>query len=224
MTLGPLGSGDCDSPGSDQIPTSMEIAIVDYGIGNLGSLSNALRQLGHRPVFIDDPHMLERYDRALLPGVGHFGACAVRLRQAGFEQPILERVQNGRWLLGICVGMQLFFEGSDESEEAGLGILEGRVERMQPGLRLPEMQWNRLCFDTPTHPLFTSFTAEVWTYFVHSYAVRESDDAIAWEEYGRRYVAAVAHGSLLGFQFHPEKSSRVGLRILGAALGLGMER
>lgn len=203
---------------------SMKIAIIDYGIGNLGSLSNALRQLGHQPILVDDPRRLKDYDHAILPGVGHFGACALRLRGAGFEQAILDRVDEGRWLLGICVGMQLLFDGSDESGEPGLGILPGRVERMQPGLRLPEMQWNLLRFELPVHPLFTSFTSEVWTYFVHSYAVKESAHAIAWEEYGERYVAGVARGSLLGLQFHPEKSSRVGLRILGAALGLEVEQ
>jgi glutamine amidotransferase len=196
----------------------MDVAVLDYDIGNLGSLSNALSYLGHRAVLIRDPSQLDGFERVILPGVGHFGACASRLREAGFEKPIIERVEAGQWLLGICVGMQLLFEGSDESGEPGLGILPGRVERMRPDVRLPEMQWNRLILDGPRPATFAAVPNDSWVYFVHSFAVRESVDAIAWEDYGTRYVAAVARGSLLGVQFHPEKSGHTGLKILAGAL------
>ncbi len=196
----------------------MDVAVLDYGIGNLGSLSNALSYLGHRAILVRDPSQLDGFERAILPGVGHFGACASRLREAGFESAIIQRVQAGQWLLGICVGMQLLFEGSDESGEPGLGILPGRVERMRPDVRLPEMQWNRLIIDEPRSMMFAAVPDDPWVYFVHSFAVRESVNAVAWEDYGTRYVAAVARGSLLGVQFHPEKSAHTGLNILASAL------
>jgi imidazole glycerol phosphate synthase glutamine amidotransferase subunit len=120
--------------------------------------------------------------------------------------------------------MQLLFSGSDESELPGLGLLDGRVERMEPGLRLPEMQWNQLEFTESRHPLFAKLRGTAWCYFVHSFAVKMSVDAIAWEEYGGRYVAAVARRSLFGVQFHPEKSGRRGLEILAGALDLGVGR
>jgi glutamine amidotransferase len=196
----------------------LEVAVLDYDIGNLGSLANALAHLGHRAILVRDPNQIDDFERVILPGVGHFGACASRLRQAGFEEAIIRRVDSGKWLLGICVGLQLLFEGSDESELPGLGILPGRVERMRSGVRLPEMQWNRLILGKPRPPMFASVADDAWVYFVHSFAVRESVNAIAWEDYGDRYVAAVARGSLFGVQFHPEKSGRTGLNILASAL------
>ncbi len=201
----------------------MEVAVLDYDIGNLGSLCNALSYLGHRAVLVRDPNELDGFERVILPGVGHFGACVSRFREAGFERAIIERVHAGRWLLGICVGMQLLFEGSDESGEPGLGILAGRVERMRAEVRLPEMQWNRLILERLRPAMFAAVSDDPWVYFVHSFAVRESVDAIAWENYGTRYVAAVARGSLLGVQFHPEKSGRTGLKILAGALAQEVE-
>lgn len=198
--------------------TSRAVAIIDYGIGNLGSLANAIKRLGYRPDLITDPKRLGDYEHAILPGVGHFGACVTRLRSAGFEEPILERIRADRWLLGICVGMQLLFEGSEESDQSGLGVLAGRVSRMRPGQRLPEMQWNRLHVAGDAHPAFALIEDGTWSYFVHSYAAMESADAIAWEDYGGRYVAAVAKGALLGVQFHPEKSGVSGLKLLAGAL------
>lgn len=198
--------------------SALDVAILDYGIGNLGSLSNALAYLDHRPILVRNPDTISEFERVILPGVGHFGACANSLREAGFEDAILQRVKTGRWLLGICVGMQLLFEGSDESDVPGLGILAGSVERMRPGVRLPEMQWNRLILNDPLPPMFSTLSDDPWVYFVHSFAVRQSIDAVAWEEYGHRYVAAVARGSLFGVQFHPEKSGRTGLDILASAL------
>ena len=208
----------CDAGSMSADPGLGEVAIVDYGIGNLGSLANALERLEYRPVLVDEPQRLVDFDRVILPGVGHFGACALRVRQTGFEPALVERVQEGRWLLGICVGMQLLFEGSDESEIPGLSLLSGKVERMSKVVRLPEMQWNQLVFDGARHPVFARSSGDVWVYFVHSYAVRESQHAIAWEDYGLRYVAAVAKGPLLGVQFHPEKSGKSGLRVLAGAL------
>lgn len=190
------------------------VAIADYGIGNIGSLVGACRRLGVPVSVSADPEQLARATLLLLPGVGHFGACARALRDAQLDEVVRARVREDRPLLGICVGMQLLFEGSEESPEPGLGVFPGVAARMAPSERLPEMQWNLLELTSPRHPIVAGLADEPWVYFVHSFAVRESDAAIAWEEYGGRYVAAVAEGRVAGVQFHPEKSSRVGAEVL----------
>jgi glutamine amidotransferase len=194
------------------------VVIADYGIGNIGSLRGALRRLGVEPGVTSDARELARARLALVPGVGHFGACARALRVAGLDAVLLSRMERGQHVLGICVGMQLLFEGSDESHEPGLGVLPGRVERMDDSERLPEMQWNQLELLEPRHPLLASLPAAPWVYFVHSFAVRRSARAIAWERYGARYVAAVAEGCVAGVQFHPEKSGSHGAEVLRSAL------
>jgi len=194
-----------------------EVVIADYGIGNIGSLRGACRRLGVDARPSRDPRSLAAARLVLVPGVGHFGACVRALRCAELGEVLRARIDRGGYLLGICVGMQLLFEASDESEEAGLGVLPGRVERMGTSERLPEMQWNQLELGEARHGLFRSVPASPWVYFVHSYAVRESPYAIAWEHYGERYVAAVARGCVAGVQFHPEKSSVHGAEVLRGA-------
>jgi glutamine amidotransferase len=195
-----------------------EVVIADYGIGNIGSLRGALRRLGVEAHSSRDVREVVEAGLVLVPGVGHFGACARALRAAGLREVLLGRIREGRHVLGICVGMQLLFEGSDESTEAGLGVLAGHVERMDSAERLPEMQWNQLELREPRHPLLAGVPHHPWVYFVHSFAVRESEHAIAWEGYGTRYVAAVAQGCVAGVQFHPEKSSVHGAEVLRGAL------
>ncbi len=189
-----------------------KVAVVDYGIGNLGSATNAFRSLGIEaytattPLEIGDPELV------VVPGVGSFGACIHEFRDRGFVEPVVERIESNAAVLGICVGMQMLFEGSEESPGVpGLGIFAGQVAKMSHQ-RLPEMQWNQL--ELVDHPCLKSLPRHPWMYFVHSFSVVDSEAAIAWEEFGGRYVAAVARGNLIGVQFHPEKSSHGGLSLL----------
>ncbi|GIU87601.1 MAG: imidazole glycerol phosphate synthase subunit HisH [Acidimicrobiia bacterium] len=192
------------------------IAVVDYGIGNLRSAQKALCHVGADAVLTSDPAVVAHAAKVVLPGVGAFGACMRALRATGLEEVTRAAATDGRPFLGICVGMQMLFEGSDESpEEPGLGVLAGRVRALPASVRLPQMGWNtlevvrgsRLCAGLPD-PL--------WCYFVHTYAAEPADDSVvsAWCDYGRRFPAAVERGPLWATQFHPEKSGRDGLAML----------
>ncbi len=188
------------------------VAVIDYGIGNLGSATNAFRHLGIEAYTATTPSELGDPELVVVPGVGSFGACVEAFRSRGFAGPVLKRIEAGNAVLGICVGMQMLFEGSEESPGvSGLGVLAGKVARMSHR-RLPEMQWNQL--ELAKHPSLDQLPRHPWMYFVHSYSVVESESAIAWEEFSGRYVAAVADGNLIGVQFHPEKSSAGGLALL----------
>jgi imidazole glycerol phosphate synthase glutamine amidotransferase subunit len=192
-----------------------KVCVVDYGIGNLGSAANALRKVGADAEAVSKPELLDGAELVVVPGVGSFGACMRAFRETGFADPVLERIRADKPVLGICVGLQMLFNGSEESPGVpGLSVFTGIVERMKPELRLPEMQWNKLDVVDAAEPF--SALEEQWVYFVHSYAVRDCEYAIAYEEYGDRYVAAVARGSLVGVQFHPEKSGSAGLGFLSA--------
>lgn len=200
------------------------IAVLDYGIGNLRSAEKALQHLGADAALTDDAAAVDRADAVVLPGVGAFGACMAALRRSGLEGPARAAVSDGRPFLGICVGMQMLFEGSDENPEvAGLGLLEGRVRRLPEGEKHPQMQWNRLdrlgSAQGGTHPMFAGLAAPVWVYFVHSFAAvppggPASPDVVATCDYGGPVVAAVARDHLWATQFHPEKSGRTGLALL----------
>ena len=204
------------------VETSNRIAVVDYGIGNLRSAQKALEHLGAPAVLTADPGVIGEAAGVVLPGVGAFGACMEALRGAGLEPAVREAASGGRPFLGICVGMQMLFEGSDESPEAsGLGLLPGRVRRLPDGVKLPQMGWNTLVPVDGTR-LLAGMAAPIWCYFVHSYAVipdgtpgsGDADDVAAWAEHGARFAAAVERGPLWATQFHPEKSGSTGLAIL----------
>jgi glutamine amidotransferase len=192
------------------------IAVVDYGIGNLRSAQRALLHLGADAVLTADPGLVARADQVVLPGVGAFGACMDALRAAGLEEPVRDAATDGRPFLGICVGMQMLYEGSDESPAVpGLGVLPGRVSALPATVRLPQMGWNTL--EPVAGARSTAGLPEpAWLYFVHTYAV-ETDDALvaAWCTYGRRFPAVIESGPVWATQFHPEKSSAVGLAMLG---------
>ena len=193
------------------------IAIVDYGAGNLRSVELALARLGVHTRVTADPDMLALADGLILPGVGAFSDDMAALGRSGTIPAVLEAVGAGRPLLGICLGMQLLLDGSEEGPGVpGLGLIPGEVRRLPGcGLKIPHMGWNSLTPAKPS-PLFKGLPEEPYVYFVHSYACKAADpaDVLAVTDYGVPFHAAVQRGRILGFQFHPEKSGDVGQKLL----------
>jgi imidazole glycerol-phosphate synthase subunit HisH len=192
------------------------IAVLDYGIGNLRSAEKALCHLGVDAALTADPHAVEQARGVVLPGVGAFGACMRALRASGLESVAREAATDGRPFLGVCVGMQMLFDGSDEDpDEPGLGIVAGQVTRLPATVRLPQIGWNTV-EHRPGSRLLANLAEPTWLYFVHSFAPEPSDDAVVagWSEYGRRFVAAIEQGPVWATQFHPEKSGTTGLALL----------
>ncbi len=203
------------------------IAVVDYGIGNLRSAQKALEHLGAETALVADPDLVAAADGVVLPGVGAFGPCARALHGRGLEPAVRDAIGRGVPFLGICVGYQLLYEGSEEDPAtSGLGILPGVVRALPAGEKRPQMQWNVLT-PTRTGALLSSVAERPWVYFVHSYAPELTEDTVAVCDYGGPIVAAAERGSLWGTQFHPEKSGTTGLAILGtfvAAVGAAAGR
>ena len=197
------------------------IAIADYGIGNLGSVTKAFRRAGADVRLTGDPETLHRADALVLPGDGAFGATIAEIQRRGLVPVLREAVAEGKRLLVICVGMQLLFEESEEhGRHAGLGLLPGRVRRIEGDLPVPHMGWNRLRVRRP-HPVLEGVGDGSHVYFVHSYYCDAPEDVvIATTDYGRDLAAIVGKGSVLGMQFHPEKSQDVGLRLVAAFVRL----
>ena len=191
------------------------IAIADYGIGNLGSVQKGFRHAGAETVLTDDPAVLRSADALVLPGDGAFGATMDEIRRRGLDRPLLEAAAAGTPLLGICIGMQILFEESEEhGRHAGLGLLPGRVKRFDDTLTVPHMGWNRLRWHQ-AHPLGEGLPDGAHVYFVHSYYCDAPADAVlAYSDYGKDFPAIVGRGNVLGVQFHPEKSQAVGLRMV----------
>ena len=193
------------------------VAIIDYGAGNLQSVEKALRHLGCQCQITADPGELAAAQAAVLPGVGAFGDAMGQLRARGLEEPIRRFVSSGKPFLGICLGLQILFEESEESPGVkGLGLLRGRVLRLpkESGLKIPHIGWNSLTIRKPGG-LFAGVEGEPYVYFVHSYYLRAEEDVVtATAEYGTTIHAAVQKGNLLACQFHPEKSGQVGLSLL----------
>ena len=194
------------------------IAVIDYGVGNLFSVEKALMQFATDVLITGDKELIAKADKLVLPGVGDFGACMSNLEATGLIPTIRECIAKGTPLLGICIGEQILFEGSEESPEAkGLGIFKGMVRRIQaPGLKVPHMGWNSVTFSQPNHPLFAHLGEHPYFYFVHSYHCVPEDKSIitATAEYGETITAAVAKDNVMATQFHPEKSGDVGLLVL----------
>jgi glutamine amidotransferase len=191
------------------------IAVLDYGIGNLRSAEKALQRVGGDARLVTEPAEAEGAAGVVLPGVGAFGPCLEALRSSGLDKVALAAIQAATPFLGICIGMQMLYDGSEEQPDAvGLGVLAGRVRRLPDGVKRPQMQWNRL--DPAAHGsvLFNGLGPEPWVYFVHSFACPESADVAATCDYGGPVVAAIERGPLWATQFHPEKSGPVGLRLL----------
>jgi len=196
------------------------IAIVDYNMGNLASVQNAFAKLGEKVVVESNPEKFQEYAKLILPGVGAFGDAMEHLKERNMIKAIKEFASSGKPMLGICLGMQLLFESSQEfGEHEGLGLIKGHVKAFNvhafsEPLKVPHMGWNRIF--TQEHPLFEGLDEEHYLYFVHTYHVECTDekDIIGTTEYGYTFTSAVAHKNIMGIQPHPEKSHENGLKIL----------
>ena len=197
------------------------IAVIDYGVGNLFSLSSSLKAVGADSVITCDPEIISGADKILLPGVGAFRDAREKLTSSGLDRLIIDEVRSGKKIMGICLGMQMLFEKSYEyGEYQGLGLLRGSVVgmegRLPPEYKIPHIGWNALNLKS-THPIFKYVNEGDYVYFVHSYYAENCHDSLlATTEYGAELTAAVARLNVTGTQFHPEKSGDVGLGILKA--------
>lgn len=194
----------------------VQVAIIDYGVGNLRSVEKAFAATDCEAIVSSDEKDLRAAERLVLPGVGAFGACMKALSERGFDRLVRERVEEGTPLLGVCVGMQLLFEESDEfGATPGLGLLPGRVRRFGDEFVVPHVGWNRID-QVCEHPMFDGVANGSFFYFVHSYYCEPVEKSVvAGEtEYGIRYASVVAKANICGVQFHPEKSQDAGLRLL----------
>lgn len=206
---------------SDEGARPVRIAIVDYGAGNLVSIRNALTLVGAETVIARDPSGLVDVDAIVVPGVGASGPAMERLKRRGLVEPIWAAVAAGTWYVGICLGMQLLFERSDEDGARMLGLLRGRVSRLVDAPRLPHIGWNQLDI-TRHHPVVAGIRSGAPAYFVHSYAPvpEDPDIVVTTTEHGGRFTSTIAHERMIGFQFHPERSGTDGLQLLRDTIGL----
>jgi imidazole glycerol-phosphate synthase subunit HisH len=195
---------------------SSAVAIIDYGVGNLRSVEKAFAATGCEAIVSSDEKVLRTAERLVLPGVGAFGACMKALSERGFDQLVREKVREGTPLLGVCVGMQLLFETSDEfGSTPGLGLLRGRVKRFNDELVVPHVGWNQVD-QLREDSLFKDVANGSFFYFVHSYYCEPVETGIVAgkTEYSVGYASVVAHANICGVQFHPEKSQAAGLQLL----------
>lgn len=198
------------------------IAVVDYGVGNLFSLKSSLQAVGATVCVTGNADEIRSAERIVLPGVGAFGDAAKKLNESGLTDVLREQAQNGKPLLGICLGMQLLLEKSFEyGEHEGLGLIRGAIrpisEAIPSGYKIPHIGWNALHFPEEKHPVFADVREGEHVYFVHSFHGTDCADSVAaTTEYGGILTAAVANKNVVGCQFHPEKSGAVGLKILNA--------
>jgi len=197
------------------------IALIDYGMGNLGSVSNALSFIGAQYEITSDPAVIAAADSAILPGVGAFGDCMANLREHGLVEAIREYVAADRPFLGICLGLQLLFtEGEEMGTHAGLDIVPGRVIRFTHALKIPQIGWNQIALRQDC-PQLEGVPEGAYVYFVHSYHVVPEDASViaTTTDYGYEFVSAIRRGNLFATQFHPEKSADVGLAMLRNFVG-----
>ncbi len=197
------------------------IAIVDYGVGNLFSLKSSFNAIGQEVVVTGDKEVIEKADKIILPGVGAFSDAAKKLKETGLGQVVIDQAKKGKWVMGICLGMQLLFEKSFEyGEHEGLGLIKGEIRAIEEvipsGYKIPHIGWNALKFKGEKSKIFKYIEDGDYVYFVHSYHGASCNAVTATSEYGSDLTASVEEGNVFGCQFHPEKSGEVGLKILKA--------
>ena len=200
--------------------TAPHIAVLDYGMGNLHSVGRALARVGADVCITSEGAEVEAADALLIPGVGGFGACVRSLRAAGLEPALRSVVASDRPVFGVCVGMQILFDGSDEDRADGLGILSGNVARLPSSVRVPHTGWNTVAWTGRRHPYTAGIDDGTSFYFVHSYAPAvDPETAVGVTDHGRSFAAAVAHRNVFATQFHPEKSGDAGLALYERFVG-----
>jgi glutamine amidotransferase len=193
---------------------SSAIVVLDYGMGNLRSVQRALERVGARPAVTNDPEVAGRADALVVPGVGAFGACMRGLESRGLDRAVTTFARTGRPILGVCLGLQVLFEGSEEDPDPGLALLPGKIRRLDgAGVKVPHIGWNAVHW-VGEHPLVRGIPDGTRFYFVHSFAAEPAPDVTVGETgHGSVFASAVARGSIFATQFHPEKSGEAGLQI-----------
>lgn len=193
----------------------MTIAVLDYGMGNLRSVARAIEHVGGAPEVTGDPDTALGASALVVPGVGHVGACLRNLRERGLDTVVETFAESGRPVFGVCVGMQVLFDASEEDPDPGLGLFAGGSRRLPDDVKVPHMGWNTVEWLAP-HPYIRDVPSGTRFYFVHSYAPDVGPDTIGATEHGRPFSAAVARGNVFATQFHPEKSGEPGLQLYEA--------
>ena len=201
--------------------SKLKIAILDYEAGNLRSVHKALLKCGASVLITSNPKVISDSDGLVFPGQGACDTSMRKLREKGLDESVKKYIESGKPFLGICLGLQLLLEKSDEGNEKGLGVIEGRVRRLPRGVKIPHMGWNRVAF-TNLHPVFEGIPDESYFYFVHSYYAdpKESSAIIGRTNYGLEFCSALAFKNVISVQFHPEKSGYMGLKLYSNFLGL----
>jgi glutamine amidotransferase len=195
---------------------SARVAVLDYGMGNLHSVGRALAKVGADVVVTSDADEAHRAGALVIPGVGHFGACVRALRGARLEDVARAAAGGDRPVFGVCVGMQILFDASDEDQAPGLGILPGRVRRLPDGVKVPHMGWNTVAWTGRRHAYTATIPDGEYFYFVHSFAPDVGPNTVGATDHGRTFAAAVARDNVFATQFHPEKSGDAGLALYEA--------
>ncbi|MGY6529437.1 MAG: imidazole glycerol phosphate synthase subunit HisH [Cyanobacterium sp.] len=203
----------------------MKIAVIDYDMGNLHSVCKGLEKAGAIPEITDSAEIIAQAKAIVLPGVGSFDPAMQHLKERNLVEPLKRAIASGTPFLGICLGLQILFESSEEGKEEGLGVIKGKVRRFQsePNLTIPHMGWNTMAKTQPEHPLWAGLPPETYLYFVHSFYVDPADKSVIAGEvtHGSQTVtSAIAQKNLMAVQFHPEKSSDYGLKILSNFVNL----
>ena len=192
------------------------IGIVDYGVGNLNSVQNALNSMNIKSIISSSAEEISKCRSIIVPGVGAFPDAMENMKNSGLDKVIKAAAKDGKPILGVCLGMQLFFEESDEVEKCqGLGLLKGNIIKLEGSIKIPHMGWNSLSFETPS-PLLSGVEENQYVYFVHSYYAVKCEEGIvnAYSMYEKKIPAIVSKGNIFGMQFHPEKSGEFGQKLL----------